>query len=117
LREYLDADILVIGSRNGTRPSPLPVREMGDLGEISGALLRDRPDLIIGSSFERSACPDAAFVGITPPLRGRVHLRSRALAGIEGALSLMEEILNACMDRNRRAHGEQPLRSGGSGRP
>jgi len=75
---------------------------MAHLGEIAGTLLRDRPDLIVGSSFERSACPDAAFVGITPPLRGRVLLRSRALAGIEGSLAFMEEVLNACMDRRRR---------------
>jgi nitrogenase molybdenum-iron protein alpha/beta subunit len=102
LRTYLDADILVTGSRNGIRPSPHPAREMTRLGEISDTLLRERPDLVVGSSFERSACPDAAFVGITPPLRGRVLLRSRTLAGIEGSLAFMEEVLNACMDRKRR---------------
>ena len=66
---------------------------------------KEKPDLIIGSSFERAAYPPASFVGITPPLRGRVLLRSRALAGIEGSLSFMEEVLNACMDRNRRMAG------------
>jgi hypothetical protein len=30
---------------------------------------------------------------------------SRALAGIEGTLSFMEEVLNACLDRNRRYSG------------
>jgi len=101
LRRYLDAEIVVVGSRNGIRHSPLPVREMSRIGEINEVLTRERPDLLVGSSFERSACPSAAFVGLTPPIRGRILLRSRALAGIEGTLSFMEEVLNACMDRKR----------------
>ena len=101
LHRYLDADILVVGSRNPPRPSRFPSRGMADLGSITEFLAASRPDLIIGSSFERSACPGAAFAGLTPPLRGRVLLRARALAGIEGSLSFMEEALNACMDRNR----------------
>jgi nitrogenase molybdenum-iron protein alpha/beta subunit len=105
LKRYLDADILVVGSRNATGPSPFPVREMDRIGEISGFLSGEGPDLVVGSSFERSACPGAAFVGLTPPLRSRVFLRSRCLAGIEGTLSFMEEVLNACMDRNRKAAG------------
>ncbi|HMA05508.1 MAG TPA: nitrogenase component 1, partial [Methanomicrobiales archaeon] len=110
LKKYLDAEIVVTGSRNGIRPSPQPVREMADLGGIHEFLSAEKPDLIVGSSFERSACPGAAFVGITPPLRGRVLLRSRALAGIEGSLSFMEEVLNACMDRNRRDSGSSGTR-------
>jgi nitrogenase molybdenum-iron protein alpha/beta subunit len=102
LHRYLDADILVVGSRNRLRPSPYPFREMAGIGGITSFLSAEKPDLIVGSSFERSACPGAAFVGLTPPLRGRVLLRSRAVAGIEGTLSFMEEVLNACMDRNRR---------------
>jgi nitrogenase molybdenum-iron protein alpha/beta subunit len=102
LHGYLDADILVIGSRNGIRPSPFPAREMARMGGIREFLSGEEPDLVVGSSFERSACPGAAFVGLTPPLRGQVHLRSRGLAGIEGTLSFVEEVLNACMDRNRR---------------
>jgi nitrogenase molybdenum-iron protein alpha/beta subunit len=106
LHRYLDADILLIGSRNGVRPAPFPVREMAQMGGIHEFLSGEKPDLIVGSSFERSACPGAAFVGLTPPLRGRVLLRSRALAGIEGTLSFMEEALNACMDRKRRSTGK-----------
>ena len=102
LHRYLDADILVIGSRNTPGPSRFPARQMADLGSITDVLAGEKPDLIVGSSFERSACPDAAFVGLTPPLRGRVLLRSRALAGIEGTLTFMEEALNACMDRKRK---------------
>ena len=106
LKRYLDADILMVGSRNWLRASPFPVREMVQIGgDIAESLAGEKPDLILGSSFERSAWPDAAFVGLTPPLRGRVLLRSRCLAGIEGTLSLMEEVLNACMDRNRRTGG------------
>jgi hypothetical protein len=102
LHRYLDADILVIGSRNPAAPSRFPARQMADLGSISGFLAAEQPDLVVGSSFERSACPGAAFAALTPPLRGRVLLRSRALAGIEGTLSFMEDALNACMDRNRK---------------
>jgi len=105
LHRYLDADILVVGSRNGTWPSPFPVREMAKIGGIQEFLSGEKPDLVVGSSFERSAQPGAAFVALTPPLRGRVLLRSRALAGIEGTLSFMEEVVNACMDRNRRIPG------------
>jgi hypothetical protein len=105
LHRYLDADILVVGSRNRLRPSTHPVRGMAEIGGINEFLSAEKPDLVVGSSFERSACPGAAFVGITPPLRGRVLLRSRALAGIEGTLSFMEEALNACMDRNRKTAG------------
>lgn len=107
LHHYLDADIRIIGSRNSPGPSRFPVRHMADLGSITGFLAGEEPDLIIGSSFERSACPEAAFAGLTPPLRGRVLLRSRAIAGIEGSLSLMEEALNACMDRNRKGSGSE----------
>ncbi|MDD1664428.1 MAG: nitrogenase component 1, partial [Methanomicrobiales archaeon] len=77
LKRYLDADILVLGSRNGLRPSHYPVQEMVQIGGISGSLSGGKPDLVIGSSFERSAWPGAAFVGLTPPLRGRILLRSR----------------------------------------
>ncbi|MDD1664941.1 MAG: nitrogenase component 1, partial [Methanomicrobiales archaeon] len=105
LKRYLDADILLVGSRNGIRPSPYPVQEMVQIGGIAGSLSGEKPDLVIGSSFERSARPEAAFAGLTPPLRGRVLLRSRCLAGIDGTLSFMEEVLNACMDRRRKITG------------
>ena len=105
LKRYLDADILILGSRNGLRPSPYPVREMVQIGGIAESLSVEKPDLVIGSSFERSAWPGAAFAGLTPPLRGRVLLRSRCLAGIEGTLSFMEEVLNAYMDRRRKIMG------------
>jgi nitrogenase molybdenum-iron protein alpha/beta subunit len=105
LHQYLDADIRIIGSRNTPGHSRFPARLMADLGSITEFLAGEKPDLIVGSSFERSAFPGGAFAGLTPPLRGRVLLRSRAIAGIEGTLSFMEEALNACMDRNRKGTG------------
>jgi nitrogenase molybdenum-iron protein alpha/beta subunit len=110
LHRYLDAHILMIGSRNDVRPSRFPARKMAEMGGIHEFIAGERPDLVAGSSFEKSACPGATFVGLTPPLRGQVHLRSRALAGIEGTLSFMEEVLNACMDRNRRTGDREKYR-------
>ncbi len=43
---------------------------------------------------------NAAFVGITPPLRGKVRLYPAPLAGINGMLSFIEQVLNACIDTN-----------------
>jgi len=55
LHRYLDAEILLVGSRNGARPSRFPVREMAQIGEIDSFLQAGRPDLLVGSSFERSS--------------------------------------------------------------
>ena len=101
LTTYLDCRIVAIGSRNKPGLSRFPVTQMTSLEEIRAVLDREQPDLILGSSYERMVHPQSAFVGITLPLRGRIQLRSRPLAGIEGALDLMEQVLNACMDRAR----------------
>jgi len=109
LTSYLDSPIAVIGSRNlpgpgrfpGPVPAQFPVTKMTSLEEIRAVLDREQPDLILGSSYERMVHPQSAFVGITLPLRGSIQLRSRPMAGIEGALDLMEQVLNACMDRAR----------------
>jgi len=102
LEEYLDADILVIGSRNPPVPGKYRVERARDYDTVVEILSRENPDLVLGSSFEKYACPGAAFVGVTPPLRGTVRLHSRPLAGIEGALALFESVLNACMDHAKR---------------
>ena len=52
-------------------------------------------DLIIGSSFEHAAFPDSAFVAMTFPIRHRKMIYDRPLAGIQGALYLMDEVLEA----------------------
>jgi nitrogenase molybdenum-iron protein alpha/beta subunit len=59
------------------------------------------PDLVLGSSFERSVSGNRAFYGITPPLMGVVRLAPVPLAGVNGTLFFMEQVLNACMDHTR----------------
>ncbi len=103
LEKYLDASLVCIGSRNRPRPSRFRVAATGSLPMVRDLIEQDPPDLILGSSFERTICPSAAFVPFTYPLRGMVRLRARPLAGIQGELALMEEVLNACIDRT--GHG------------
>ena len=105
LERYLDADIACIATRNGAETPDGDITHTVDFLTIRGMILDAEPDLVLGSSYEQAICDDAAFVGLTPPLRGRVLLHSRAVAGIEGALWLMDEVLNACTSRNRRLQG------------
>jgi len=103
LKKYLDAEIACIGTRTfeeiprGFSSVPAP-----GLNDVTALIQKYAPDLVIGASFEKSVKGDAAFVGLTPPLRDRVRLVSRPVAGIAGTLSFMEEVLNACMDRMAR---------------
>jgi len=99
LEQYLDADICCIGSRNRVNGSAYPIQESGSLSQVRELIQAHHPDLVIGSSFERSIRGDAAFVGIIPPLRGSVRLFPIPLAGINGTLAFVELVLNACMDR------------------
>jgi nitrogenase molybdenum-iron protein alpha/beta subunit len=105
LASYLDADITRVCSRNPPNGSlqDNKVIQVQDLGIVEEILLADPPDLIIGSSFEQGLMPDTPFVGITPPVRGRVRLRSNPIAGAEGALLFIEEAINACIDRKKRS--------------
>jgi nitrogenase molybdenum-iron protein alpha/beta subunit len=100
LRTYLDAEICCIGTRNvpGQYENGLPVCEASSLSRVRELIGAHSPDLVIGSSFERSVMEKGAFIGIIPPLRGRVKLYPSPLAGINGMLSFMESVLNACMD-------------------
>ncbi|MCX6688712.1 MAG: oxidoreductase [Methanoregula sp.] len=105
LNRYLDAGILFVGTRN--EPSPVsryPTARIAGLSEARACIEQHTPDLVIGSSFERSVCNGRAFVGITPPLRSRVRLVHQPLAGIGGTLHFTEEVLNACMDRKPATH-------------
>ena len=104
LRQYLDAEIVVCGTRN--EPSPVDkntfeCQKMTSLEHIGDEILSHGPDLVLGSSFERSISGTAAHVILTPPARGVFWLSSRPLAGPEGELLFMEAVLNACMDRVR----------------
>ncbi len=100
LKKFLDAEIVCVGSRTEPGGSlPWPSGMVTGLAEVQELIRKHDPDLVVGSSFERSVKGDAAFAGLTPPLRGKVRLASRPIAGIEGTLLFMEEVLNACMDR------------------
>jgi nitrogenase molybdenum-iron protein alpha/beta subunit len=105
LRTYLDACIIRICSRNppGDSPQDKDVLQVQDLGIAEEILRADPPDLLVGSSFEQALMPGTPFVGITPPVRGRVRLRSNPLAGTEGALFFIEEAINASIDGKKRA--------------
>jgi nitrogenase molybdenum-iron protein alpha/beta subunit len=105
LKTYLDADIACVGTRTPVMPNvPFRSEQVNSLSRVRELVSECRPDLVIGSSFERPVNPDAAFVGLTPPLRGKVRLTSQPIAGTEGTLHFMERVLNACMDRNRQRH-------------
>jgi nitrogenase molybdenum-iron protein alpha/beta subunit len=106
LDRYLGAEIACVAARNGSGSSGDGTTRTTDFSVIRGMILDAEPDLILGSSYEASIAPDAAFVGLTLPLRDRVALSSHAVAGVEGALRLMEEVLNACINRNRTNRGD-----------
>lgn len=101
LEKYLDADIVFVGTRvePDTSLAPYPAEKVNGLNEVKERIREHEPDLVIGSSFERSVRGSAAFVPLTPPLRGMIRLAARPLAGTEGALLFMELVLNACMDK------------------
>jgi nitrogenase molybdenum-iron protein alpha/beta subunit len=99
LERYLDADICCIGSRNSPGASKYPIEQVTGLDRVRSLIGQYNPDLVMGSSFERSVCDGRSFSGITPPLRGTVRLAHTPFAGIQGTLSLVEQVLNACMDK------------------
>ena len=99
LERYLDADIRCIGSRNVPGESKYSVEQVTGLEEVRSLVGQHNPDLVLGSSFERSVCGARAFTGITPPLRGTVRIAPTPFAGINGTLSLVEQVLNTCMDK------------------
>lgn len=101
LEQYLDARICCIGLRNHGEIRH-PAGYAGSLGQVREMIDTNDPDLILGSSFERSVAGNRSFVGIIPPLRGEVRLAPRPIAGTNGILSFMEDILNTCMDRKNR---------------
>ncbi len=106
LDRYLGADIACVAARNDPGAGNDAFVHTTDFSTIREMIRDAEPDLVLGSSYERAIAPGAAFVGLTPPLRGRFLLSSRALIGIEGALRLMDEVLNACANRNRRPESE-----------
>jgi nitrogenase molybdenum-iron protein alpha/beta subunit len=104
LKNYLDAEIRFIGTRNDPAPGQetrFRREKVNDFGIVAERIRETDPNLVIGSAFEQPLSPDAAFVGIIPPLQDRVRLTHPALAGTGGTLRFMEEILNTCMDREK----------------
>jgi nitrogenase molybdenum-iron protein alpha/beta subunit len=100
LEHYLDADIRFIGMRTPGGSSRWPSRLVTGLREAKTVIEQHNPDLVLGSSFERSVSGNRAFYGITPPLRGIVRLAPVPLAGVNGTLFFIEQVLNACMDHS-----------------
>lgn len=103
LEHYLDADIRFIGMRNHCSTSRYPSAPVRGLNEAKTLIGEHDPDLVLGSSFERSVIGKRAFFAITPPVRGEVRLAPVPLAGINGTLFFMEQVLNTCMDHFRTA--------------
>jgi nitrogenase molybdenum-iron protein alpha/beta subunit len=101
LKHYLDAEIQYVGSRNEPGGSPYPCGHVQGFSRVTSLIRELNPDLVIGSSFERSVNGNRAFVGLAPPLRGIVRLAPQTVAGITGTLSFVENVLNACMDRKK----------------
>jgi nitrogenase molybdenum-iron protein alpha/beta subunit len=101
LGHYLDADIRFIGKRNPGGPSHYPSSLVTGLREAKTLIDLHDPDLVLGSSFERSVSGNRAYYGMTPPLRGEVRLAPVPVAGINGTLFFMEQVLNTCMDHSR----------------
>ncbi|MGD0079115.1 MAG: nitrogenase component 1 [Methanoregula sp.] len=99
LGRYLDAGICCVGSRNRVEEAQFPVVHADGLSQVKELIQAHGPDLVIGSSFERAVSGDVAFCGIVPPIRGTVRLYPAPLAGINGTLSFIENVLNACMDK------------------
>jgi nitrogenase molybdenum-iron protein alpha/beta subunit len=108
LKKYLDATITVIGCRNMPGYSAFRTADASSLSAVLDLIASDPPDLILGSSFERRVCQEAAFVPFTYPLRGMVRLRARPLVGVEGLAGLMEDILNACLDHRHTGSPKNP---------
>jgi nitrogenase molybdenum-iron protein alpha/beta subunit len=101
LEHYLDADICHIGKRNPSGVSHYPSSLVTGLKEAKTLIDLHDPDLVLGSSFERSVSGNRAFYGMTPPVRGEVRLAPVPIAGINGTLFFMEQVLNTCMDHTR----------------
>ena len=95
MERYFGSEVPVILARNSDATT-IPCET--DLPKITDRIVSSRPDLILGSTFEAHAYPEAAFLGITPPDRSRVSLAARPIAGIEGANMFIENVLNSLID-------------------
>lgn len=107
LKNYLDAEILCIGTRNepdavvSPAGTGFPVVHAPGMNRVKSLIDTYRPDLVLGSSFEQSVSRGRGFYGLIPPIRGRVQLAPHTIAGISGSLSFIEDLLNECRDREK----------------
>ena len=95
MERYFGSEVPVILARNSDAVS-IPCET--DLTKITGHIADCSPDLILGSTFEANAYPKSAFLGITPPDRSRVSISARPIAGIEGGIMFIENVLNTLID-------------------
>ncbi|MBN1431698.1 MAG: oxalate:formate antiporter [Methanomicrobiaceae archaeon] len=97
LNKYLDADICFAGIRNSESASlpGITSEKATDIRKIKDIIACEEPDLVLGSSFEYAINPKIPFICLTFPQRSRVMLHSKPLAGTEGSLAFIEDVLNA----------------------
>ncbi|WP_052359157.1 nitrogenase component 1 [Methanomicrobium mobile] len=111
IANYMDGEIVHAAARNNPPDSdlnggenPYNIGGICTLHQIKEILSKKDFDLIIGSSFEHAAFPDSAFVGLTFPIRHRKMLYDRPVAGIQGALYLMDEISETLENGNKKSN-------------
>lgn len=111
IANYMDGEIVHASARNNPTYSdlnggenPYNIDGICSLHRIKEILSKKDFDLIIGSSFEHAAFPDSAFVGLTFPIRHRKMLYDRPVAGIQGALYLMDEISETLENGNKKSN-------------
>lgn len=95
MERYFGSEVPVILARNSDAAA---ISCETDLTKITRQIADCCPDLILGSTFEANAYPKAAFLGITPPDRSRVSIAARPIAGIEGGIMFIENVLNTLID-------------------
>ncbi len=92
---YLDADIAFAASRTVPPKGCTDIVYAPDIGSIRACLDEHSPDIIFGSAYEAALAPGAVQVQVTLPMKKSLMLCNRPLAGIEGALWVIERVLAA----------------------
>ncbi|WFN37115.1 nitrogenase component 1 [Methanomicrobium antiquum] len=93
LKNYLDAEIVTVNTRNDNNNSDNS--DSNNLREIVKKIDAEKPDIILGSSFEYAKFPKKPFFGLTFPIRHQKMLWHRPLCGVEGSLYFMDSVLNS----------------------
>ncbi|MBT8508171.1 hypothetical protein AZH53_07105 [Methanomicrobiaceae archaeon CYW5] len=92
---YLDADIAFMASRTVPPENRRDIVYAPDIGSVRACLEGTTPDIIFGSAYEGALAPAAVQVQVTLPMKKSLMLVNRPLAGIEGALWVIERVLAA----------------------